>query len=324
MKIGGVDINGPVILAPMAGVTTLPYRQFMRPFGASLAFTEMVSDCGIVYGNRETFRYADTAEDDHPLGLQIFGSSAATSIKAIAILEQKYRYEILDLNMGCPVYKVTKTGAGSAWLKHPEEMYAYARLIVQSSHRPVTAKIRLGWDEASINVEQTSALLEQAGIAAITVHCRTTKQGYAGFADYGAIQDLGKRLSIPLVVSGDIFTPQKAKEALQITGASAVMVARGGLGNPRLLSSINQFLSEGTLLPDSTIKEEVAYARDFATRLVAYEGERIAMLQLRGLIPHFFSGFPGYKKVRMEISQYIETWDDLQKIFDAIEERNSL
>jgi nifR3 family TIM-barrel protein len=324
MKIGEVEIKGPVVLGPMAGVTTLPYRQFMRPFGVALAFTEMVSDCGIVYGNKETFRYADTAPDDHPLGLQIFGSSAATSLKAIEILEQKYTYEILDLNMGCPVYKVTKTGAGSAWLKRPEEMYAYARLIVQNSHKPVTAKIRLGWDENSINVDETTKLLEQAGIQAITVHCRTTKQGYAGLADYAQIRDLGKRLSVPLIVSGDIFTPQKAKESLQITSGSMVMVARGGLGNPRLVSSIDQYFKDGTVLPNLTIQEEVTYARDFASRLVSYEGERVAMLQLRGLIPHFFSGFPGYKKIRMEISQYIQSWDDLQKIFDGIEERNSL
>jgi len=135
MKIGNIDIQTPVVLGPMAGVTTLAYREFMKPFGVGLSFSEMISDCGIYYGNAETYTYLATAKSDRPVGLQLFGSKAEISAKAISILENKADYDLLDINLGCPVYKVTKTGAGSAWLKHPQELYAYMRTIVATSHK---------------------------------------------------------------------------------------------------------------------------------------------------------------------------------------------
>jgi tRNA-dihydrouridine synthase B len=324
MAIGNVEINGPVILGPMAGVTSLAYRDFMKPFGVALSYSEMISDCGIVYGNQLTLHYAKTSEIDHPVGLQIFGSDKEISVKAIGLLEQNAHYEILDLNLGCPVYKVTKTGAGSAWLRNPTGLYEYAKAVVAASHKPVSAKIRLGWDSSSINFKEVANLLSDAGIQLLTIHARTSKQGYTGTADYEILRNFGKSLKIPLCISGDIFTPEGAINAMAITGASYVMVARGGLGNPKLVTNINHLYRGEAVEESSTLLEEVDYAEEFANRLIAQEGERAAILQLRGLLPHFFSGFPGYKKIRAEISMNIQNAEDLSKILSGIRNRERL
>lgn len=324
MTIGNVNVNGPVILGPMAGVTTLAYREFMKPFGVALSYSEMISDCGIDYGNAKTLAYLATSSLDRPVGLQLFGFSSANAVKAIGVLEAKANYDILDINLGCPVYKVVKTGAGSSWLKHPELLYNYMRQVVMASHKPVTAKIRLGWDENSLNVEEVALLLEKAGVQMVTVHARTSRQGYTGHADYSKIQGLGAKLSIPLCVSGDIFTPEKAKEALTISQASFVMVARGGVGNPRLITNINNILTNKPLLPSPTVYEEAGWAEDFSLRLVSQLGEKEAIMRLRGLVPHFFSGFPGYKKIRAEISLNIKTSADLMTILDGVKQRGKL
>jgi nifR3 family TIM-barrel protein len=321
MKIGDIEIKGHVVLGPMAGVTTLAYREFMKPFGVGLSYSEMISDCGIDYGNAKTMDYLKTSKEDRPIGLQLFGFSAENTVKAIAYLEDHADYDILDINLGCPVYKVVKTGAGSAWLKHPDDLFSYMKAVCTASHKPVTAKIRLGWDETSINVLTIAPMLEQAGVKAITVHCRTSKQGYTGTADYAAIKDLKNKLTVPLIVSGDIFTPEDAKKAVEVTKADAVMVARGGLGNPFLVTQINQILDTGKYDPHPDVITQVNYAEDFAKRLIALKGSYIGVRECRGLIPHFFSGFPGYKKIRAEIAMNIQTESDLLALLEGIKKR---
>ncbi|MCQ2741918.1 MAG: tRNA dihydrouridine synthase DusB [Bacilli bacterium] len=324
MKIGDIEIKGHVILGPMAGVTTLAYREFMKPFGVGLSYSEMISDCGISYGNKRTIEYLETSNVDRPVGLQLFGFDIKHAVTAIEYLEKNAEYDILDINLGCPVYKVTKTGAGSAWLKDPKKLFAYMKEFVSHSHKPVTAKIRLGWDSNSINVFEVAKGLEECGVKAISVHCRTSKQGYAGTSDYEAIRGLKETLNIPLIVSGDIYTPEDALRAKEITNCDAIMVARGGLGNPFLVTQINQILDTGKYDPSPDVLTQVEYAKDFASRLIEQKGEQIAIRELRGLIPHFFSGFPGYKKVRCQIATLIETKDDLWKLLDGISRRKSL
>ncbi len=324
IEIGGIPLRGNVVLGPMAGVTTLAYREFMKPFGVALSYSEMISDCGLDYGNKKTMDYFKTSLADRPVGLQLFGFKTENTLKAIEVLEKHADYDLLDINLGCPVYKVVKTGAGSAWLKDPNALYSYMHAICNKSHKPVTAKIRLGWDSASINAFEVSSLLEKAGIQMLTVHARTSKQGYTGQADFTRIKGLGKKLSIPLCVSGDILTPVKAVGAMNEANASLVMVARGGLGNPRLVTNIQNLLDGKDLLPAPTVFEQAQWAEDFSKRLVEYEGSRTAIMQLRGLVPHFFSGFPGYKKIRGEISMNIKTFDDLIIILEGIKNRERL
>ena len=324
MKIGDLEIKGHVILGPMAGVTTLAYREFMKPFGVALSYSEMVSDCGLVYENKKTYEYLATSEIDRPVGIQLFGFDAEKTCRAIEICEKEAQYDVLDINLGCPVFKVTKTGAGSAWLKKPNDLYYYMKKICEASHKPVTAKIRLGWDEKNVNFFEVAKGLELAGVKAITIHCRTSKQGYSGVADYKAIAGLKETLNIPLIVSGDIFTLEKAIEAVEITHADAVMVARGGLGNPYLVTQINHYFETGEKLPSSDVLNQVGYAEEFAKKLIAQKGEIIAIRELKGLIPHFFSGFPGYKKIRMEIVTNVQTPTQLFTLLGSIKTRMSL
>jgi nifR3 family TIM-barrel protein len=297
----------------------------MKPFGVSLSVSEMISDRGLCYGNLKTKDYFKTSEADRPVSLQLFGSEASYAIKAIEILEREASYDLLDLNLGCPVRKVTATGAGSAWLRNPSALYVYARKICQVSHKPVTAKIRLGWDASSINVWEIAPLLEQAGVKMIAVHARTAKQAYAGSADYSAIKGLGEKLGVPLCVSGDIDSPAKALKAMETASASLAMVARGGLGHPNLIADIQKAIDgDAGPFPVPSVAQQAAWAEEFAKRLASFEGERGALLQLRGLLPHFFHGFPGYKKIRAEIATGKTSFGEIIALLEAIQERERL
>lgn len=320
-KIKDIPIEGHVVLGPMAGYTTLAYRKFMKPFGVGLVYSEMISDCGLSYNNKKTWDYMVTDKTEHPVGLQLFGFNIENSRKAIQILDENADFDILDLNFGCPVEKVVKTGAGSAWLKNVPALEAYTSEVVKVSKHPVTAKIRLGWDDKTRNVFEVSESLARAGVSAITVHCRTRAQGYSGKPDYEAIRGLKDRIRVPLIVSGDIFTPQDAKNALDITGADGVMVARGGVGNPFLVTQINHYLDTGELLPSPDVLTQVKYAEQFSNMLIEQFGEEVGVRQLRGILPHFFSGFPGYKILRVAITTSLNTKEDVDKTLNGIRKK---
>lgn len=324
IKIGNVELNGNVILGPMAGITSLAYREFMKPFGVALSYSEMISDCGIAYENQKTFDYLKTSELDTPVGLQLFGFDIENSAKAIQIIENCAKFDILDLNFGCPVHKVTKTGAGSSWLRDIPKLFEYTKAICELSKKPVTAKIRLGWDDQSINVFEVSKALEKAGVKAITVHCRTKEQGYSGKADYHAISGLKETLQIPLFVSGDIFALDDAINSVNITHADGVMVARGGVGNPFLVTQIDHYFKTGERLPDSTVADQIRYARAYAQKLIELKGEDIAIRELKGILPHFFSGFPGYKKFRLAFTINMSNKNEMEAIFNGIERETKL
>lgn len=316
-----MEIKGNVILGPMAGVTTLAYREFMKPFGVALSYSEMISDCGLIYGNAKTEKYYETSEIDRPVGLQLFGHKTEETVKAIKVLEKDASYEILDINLGCPVRKVVKVGSGSAWLKRPDELFDYMKEVCKASHKPVTAKIRLGWDEDSLNFSLIVDLLEKAGVAAITIHSRTSRQMYEGKADHSKLVGLREKMGIPLIVSGDIFTCEDALEAIRLTNADAIMIARGALGNPFLITQINEALDGKPIPPSPGFEEQIDYAIAFSNKLIEAKGEDTAIRELRGLIPHFLKGFPGYKKVRNEIATTVSSADDLSIILNRVKNR---
>ncbi|MDY5441293.1 MAG: tRNA dihydrouridine synthase DusB [Candidatus Enteromonas sp.] len=318
LSIGNIVLPSRVVLGPMAGITTLAYREFMKPFGVGLSFSEMISDCGIDYENRRTYEYLATSDIDRPVGLQIFGFSEENSVKAVQIIQKQADYDFLDINLGCPVTKVVKTGAGSAWLKNPEALEEYVRAIVEVSEKPVTAKIRLGWDEDSINVEEVSHRLENAGVSLLSIHCRTRSQGYSGKANYEAIAGLKETLKIPLCVSGDIFSLKDAKRALEVTHADAIMVARGAVGNPYLVTQIKHYMETGEELPNPDVVQQAKWALEYSQKLIDLKGEFVAVRELRGIIPHFFSGAPGYKKVRNEIAMNTYSKEQLFRVLNGI------
>ena len=323
MKVGNIELSGVVFLAPMAGVTNLAYREFMKPFGVALTYSEMISDCGLIYGNKETYKYLDTSAYERPVALQIFGGSKETLLKALEIIEnQKDDYDFIDVNLGCPVPKVTKTGAGSAWLKREDELFDMMSNLVKASKKPVTAKIRIGWDEQSINVERIATILQDAGVSLIAIHPRTRNQLYSGVANYERIKDIKKLLHIPLVISGDIFTLESAIEAQKLTNADGIMVARGAMGNPYLITQIDHYFKTGEILPRISLNQQLEYLKEYANKLIDLKGEDVAIRELRGIAPHFLKGYPNLKKYRVKLTMEMTSLNDLLNIIDDIKVNN--
>lgn len=318
-KIGNVEIKSKVVLAPMAGVTSLAYRDFMKPFGVGLSVTEMVSDCGLIYENKKTLDYIKTSEGDRPTAIQLFGNDAETIIKAMEIVEKENpNFDFFDINLGCPVPKVTKAGSGSALLKNPAKLKEMFAKICKNTAKPVTAKIRLGWSDDSINFLENIKALEEAGVAAIGIHARTTSQLYSGKARYELLKDLRNKMSVPLIVSGDIYSLDDAINALNITKADAVMVARGGVGNPTLVKQIDEYYRSGTRLPNASLEENIEYLKQFADMLILEKGEYRAMSILRGIAPKFLDGYPGMKPYKNMLAQSLTTKDSLIRILSEI------
>lgn len=319
-KIGNVEINGKVVLAPMAGFTSLGYRNFMKPFGVALNVTEMVSDCGLIYDNKKTIDYVKSTEEERPIAIQLFGSSAETICKAMdKVLEHNPNIDLFDINLGCPAPKVTKTGAGSALLKDPKKLEEMFTIICKHSPIPVTAKIRLGWDDNSINFKENVKALEKAGIAAIGIHARTKVAGYAGKPKYELLRDFRDEMSVPLIVSGDIYTLKDAIKALEITKADAVMVARGGVGNPVLIKQIDQYFKNNIIIENSSLEENKQYILELADKLIEEKGEFTAMLNMRAIAPKFLNAFPNMKKAKNKLASALTTRDSLVRILNEIQ-----
>lgn len=317
MKFGNIEVKGKVVLAPMAGYTSKGYRDFMIPFGVSFCYTEMVSDMGLIYGNKETFTYIDFPKSSVPIGVQLFGHNPENLSKALEICEgYNQNIDFYDVNMACPVNKVTKTGAGSALLKDPKKCGDIIRALRNKTNKPITAKIRLGWDNKSINFEEVVRELIDAGVSLIAIHARTAKDLYTGKPNFEILRDFRKKMSVPLVISGNIYTVDDALNALEITGADAVMVARGGVGNPTLISNINNAINGDDVISTS-LKEQIEYCKELAQKLIEEKGEVIAMRIFRSMSTKFFLSFPNSKKLRSRLSSQVNTYQDL---LDALDE----
>lgn len=317
-KIGNLEINGKVMLAPMAGYTCSAYRRFMKKFGVDVCVTEMVSDMGLIYGNKETFSYLNATDEEYPLGVQLFGHDPKNIAKAALIcLKTMKNISFFDINAGCPVYKVTKTGAGSALLKNPKILYEMVREIKKITDIPVTVKIRLGWDNNHINFLEVIKGLEEANVDAIGIHARTTKELYSGLPHYELIKDLRLKMKVPLFVSGNIFTLDDAINALEITKADAVMVARGGVGNPNLITQINHYFKTGERLPDKDLKTQKQYCLELAKGFKEEYGEETGMRIFRSIAPKFFQGFPNSRELRTNLVQKLDSLETLEKILNA-------
>ena len=315
-KFGNIEVKGKVVLAPMAGYTFTSYREFMNKFGVALCYTEMVSIMGLIYGNEETFSYIKFPKSDVPTGVQLFGSEPDNFIKAVGICEEfNPNIDFYDVNMGCPVDKVTKTGAGSSLLKNPKLCGDIIRAIKSVTNKPVSAKIRLGWDNKSINYLEVIEELEKAGIDMIAIHARTTKDLYIGTPRYELIRDLRSKMHVPLIVSGNIYTPEDAIKAMEITGADAVMVARGGVGNPRLITNINNIINNKDITTPC-LQEQIKYCKELAKMICDEKGEYMGIRVFRSMGSKFFNGFPHCKELKQRITTETFSYDDLEMIID--------
>lgn len=311
--------SNEVILAPMAGITSFSYRKFMKQFGCSITYTEMISDCGLIYDNKRTFDMIKSDGSDRPLAIQLFGGKKETLLEAIEILEKSgVNYDILDLNLACPVPKVTKGNGGSSWLKDIEKMKDMVSAVVKKSSKPVSCKVRLGWE--TINIKEIAKALEEAGCELLIIHARTKKELYSGTPHYEELSSLHELISIPYAVSGNIFTLEDAKKAKEITKADFIAVARGGIGNPTLLTNINNYLKGNDEIETTSIKKQKEYLLEFINLLVLEVGEVRANSILRGIAPKFFNMFPNSKELRNEIATKSTSLERMLEIINSIKE----
>ena len=318
-KLGNFEIKGKVVLAPMAGITSEGYRKYLNSFGVDICVTEMVSDMGLIYQNKETESYVKFKKDKAITGIQLFGSSPDNLAKAARITgDINPEFDFFDVNMGCPVPKVTKTGAGSSLMLHPKVAGDIIRSIKEVTDKPVTAKIRLGYNE--VNFKDVIKELENAGVDAIGIHARTRKELYSGEPHWDLLKDLRKEMSVPLIVSGNIYTLDDAIKALEITGAEAVMVARGGVGNPFLIKQINHYFETGERLPNPTFLEQCDYCLELAKSMIEEKGELTAMRIYRGIAPKFFSGFPNSRTLRTVLATSLTDYQSLVNIIDEFKQ----
>ncbi|TCI24786.1 MULTISPECIES: tRNA dihydrouridine synthase DusB [unclassified Exiguobacterium] len=300
-KIGNVDIKNRAVLAPMAGVTNPAFRLIAKEFGAGLVCAEMVSDKGILFENARTLRMLYVDEREKPLSLQIFGGSKDTLVKAAQYVDQNTNADIIDINMGCPVPKVTKCEAGAKWLLDPDKVYEMVNAVSKAVDKPVTVKMRTGWDSQHIYLLDNVRAAESGGAAAIAIHGRTRSQLYEGTANWELIGEAKKIAGIPIIGNGDITTPQQAKHALDHYGVDAVMIGRAALGNPWMLYQTVQYLETGELPVEPKAREKIDICMLHLDRLIDLKGEVAAVREMRQHVAWYLKGLKGNGPVRKQV-----------------------
>ena len=311
MKIGNIEV-GKVICAPMAGITNLVYRKIAKEYGASLVYTEMISDKALCFNSENTYKMIEIDEGEHPVSLQLFGGEKEYLVKATKIINET-KADILDINMGCPVPKVIKSQAGSFWLRDLEDSKEKIKAIVEASTKPVTAKIRIGWDESSINVVETAKMLEEAGVSAIAVHGRTKTQLYTGTAKLEYIKKVKEAVKIPVIGNGDIRSIDDAIRMFEDTKCDAVMIGRGALGNPWLFKQINHYLETGIRLEDPSFLDKIDLCIRHASELCKIKEEKTAIKEMRTHACYYVKGMPNSTNLKNEINQ-INNYSDFEKL----------
>lgn len=305
----------------MAGVTSEGYRKYLNTFGVDICVSEMVSDMGLIYQNKETESYVKYQKDGVLTGVQLFGAKPENLANAARrAIEINPEIDFFDVNMGCPVPKVTKTGAGSALMLNPKLCGEIIKAIKSVTDKPVTAKIRLGYNE--VNFLDVIKALEEAGVDAIGIHARTRKELYMGEPHFDLLKDLRSKMKVPLMVSGNIYTLDDAINALEITGADAVMVARGGMGNPFLIKQIKTYFETGERLPNPSFLEQCEYCLELAKSMCEEKGELTAMRIYRGIAPKFFSGFANSRVLRTVLATSLTDYQSLVNILDEFKKEN--
>lgn len=302
-KIGDVEIDNRVVLAPMAGVCNSAFRLTVKEFGAGLVCAEMVSDKAILFNNPKTMNMLYIDENERPLSLQIFGGEKESLVEAAVYVDQNTTADIIDINMGCPVNKIIRCEAGARWLLDPNKIYEMVSAVVEKVNKPVTCKMRIGWDDDHIYAVENAKAAERAGASAISLHGRTRVQMYEGKADWDIIRQVKEAVNIPVIGNGDVTSPELAQKMLDETGVDAVMIGREALGNPWMIYRTVHYLETGELMDEPTVKEKVEIALLHLRRLVELKGEKVGVMEMRKHASWYLKGVKGNGKARKALNQ---------------------
>ncbi len=314
LVIGNVTLENSYILAPMAGVTDLPFRLLCKEQGAGLLCMEMVSAKAIQYNNKNTKALLAIHPDELPVSLQLFGSDPEV-ISEIAKQIEELPFSILDINMGCPVPKIVRNGEGSALMKNPKLVYEIVSKTARAIKKPVTVKIRAGFDETCINAVEIAKIAEDAGAAAVAVHARTREQFYSGKADWNVIRQVKEAVSIPVIGNGDVTSGEAALHMREQTGCDGIMIGRGAQGNPWIFSELLEYERTGKMPERPSVEEMKRTIYRHAELQIEYKGEYLAMREMRKHVSWYTTGFPNSAKLRGEINA-VETMEELKSLLE--------
>ncbi|MFH0854971.1 MAG: tRNA dihydrouridine synthase DusB [Candidatus Omnitrophota bacterium] len=302
LKIGALKLKSNLILAPMAGVSDLPFRMLNRKFGAELAFAEMINARSIGHKSRRTRDMLSSGAKDKPLGVQLLGCEERFISRALGVLKD-YKFDLLDFNAACPAKKVVRRGEGSALLKDPKKLGKLLKLLVENSKIPVTVKIRSGWDNNSVNARDVALYAQDAGIDALFIHGRTKAQEYGGRVDYETIRRVKKALSVPVIASGDVFSAQLAQKMFSRTNCDGLVIARGSFGNPWIFKEIKEFLKTGKIIPRVAKSRVIKVMLEHLEASVAFYGERNGVILFRKFFAWYTKGFCNSRPLREKSSR---------------------
>ncbi|MFB0847386.1 tRNA dihydrouridine synthase DusB [Paenibacillus oleatilyticus] len=319
LTIGNVTAPNKVVLAPMAGVCNPAFRLIAKEFGCGLVCAEMVSDKAILHGNHRTLEMLYVDEREKPLSLQIFGGDTESLVEAAKYVDQHTNADIIDINMGCPVPKITKCDAGARWLLDPDKIEQMVSTVSRSVSKPLTVKMRIGWDDDHIYAVRNAKAVENGGGAAVSVHGRTRVQMYTGHANWDIIKEVKEAVSIPVIGNGDVFTPEDAKRMLDQTGVDGVMIGRAALGNPWMLYRTIQYLTKGELPPEPSAQEKIRIAVLHLDRLTALKGEAVAVKEMRKHLAWYLKGLHGAARIKDAIMEQTKRDAMVQLLTDFIE-----
>ena len=302
-KIGNVKIKNRIVFAPMAGISNESYRAIIKQMGAGLIYTEMVSTMGIIYNSKNTMDLLKINDSERPISIQIFGSDTNSFIKSAKFVEENYKPDIIDINMGCPVPKVAiKSQAGSGLLKNPEKIYEIVSSVVKTVNIPVTVKIRAGWDNETINCVEVAKMIEKAGASAIAIHPRTRVQGYSGKANWNLIKQVKEAVSIPIIGNGDITTIYEAKQMLEETHCDAIMIGRATPGNPWFIKECIEYIENNNIIKKPSFDERINMLIKHYQLLKENTGERKAILDIKTPALYYLKYIPKSKELKKELS----------------------
>lgn len=319
-KIRNVVIPNQVVVAPMAGVTNTAFRMICRECNAGLVVCEMISDRGIMYKNKKTLSMLKVDAKEHPMSIQIFGGTKETLIEAAKYVDQNTEADIIDINMGCPVNKVVKTDAGARWLLDPDKVYEMVSAVTASVDKPVTVKMRTGWDEDHLYAVENAQAAEQGGASAVAMHGRTRAQFYEGKANWNILKKVKENINIPFIGNGDVRTLDDAYKMIHEIGADAVMIGRAAEGNPWILNRIAHYLETGEKLPEQTPVEKIKLAKEHLQRLVDLKGEHVGVREFRGQSTYYLKGIPHAARTKVALTS-AETQQEMLDIFDQFTEK---